>query len=300
MNPKNQPTGTPPAEVEVSVEQLRDLLRDQHPDLSSLSIDPMDAGWDNMMFRLGTSLTVRMPRRKASAIPLINEQNWLPVLAPKLPLPVPVPVRIGCAGRSYPWSWSILPWFDGSSADQAPPDPTQAVQLATFLKALHTPASADAPIHPGRSIPIQQRASFIQERLDRLRVKTTLISAAVEEALRNGLQAQPSTEKRWLHGDLHARNVLVHHGIISAIIDWGDITSGDVAIDLASIWMLFDSAKARREALDCYSATPEETSRAKAWAVFFGSVLLETGLIDHAPHAAMGATTLRRITEGDG
>jgi aminoglycoside phosphotransferase (APT) family kinase protein len=296
----NQPVGTPRAEVEVSAELLRDLLRDQHPDLSSLSIDPMDAGWDNLMFRLGNSLTVRMPRRKAAAIPLINEQNWLPMLAPKLPLPVPVAVRIGCAGRSYPWSWSILPWFDGNSADQSPPDPTQAVQLANFLKALHRPAPDNAPINLARGLPIQQGASFIEEYLERLRAKTTLISTAVEQALRIGLHAAPSTEKRWLHGDLHARNVLVHQGSISAIIDWGDITAGDVPIDLASIWMLFDDAKARREALDCYAATKIETARAKAWAVFFGAVLLETGLIDHPPHAAMGAATLRRITEGDG
>ncbi|BAZ33551.1 hypothetical protein NIES4074_60650 (plasmid) [Cylindrospermum sp. NIES-4074] len=47
-------------------------------------------------------------------------------------------------------------------------------------------------------------------------------------------------------------NILVENGAIAGIIDWGEITSGDIATDLASIWMLFGDPKARSQALAEY------------------------------------------------
>ena len=38
-------------------------------------------------------------------------------------------------------------------------------------------------------------------------------------------------------------------------------------------------------------------ARAKGWAVFYGVILLETGLRDTPRHAKMGADLLRRLTE---
>ncbi|MGD1865316.1 MAG: hypothetical protein ACFB0D_12240 [Phormidesmis sp.] len=37
--------------------------------------------------------------------------------------------------------------------------------------------------------------------------------------------------------------------------------------------------------------------RAQGWAIFFATVLLETGLAGHPIHAAIGANTLRRLEE---
>ena len=85
----------PAAEVAVTTELVRRLLRAQHPDLAGLPVEPLANGWDNTLFRLGDGLVVRLPRRTLGANILVNEQRWLPVLAPRLPLAVPVPVRIG-------------------------------------------------------------------------------------------------------------------------------------------------------------------------------------------------------------
>jgi aminoglycoside phosphotransferase (APT) family kinase protein len=96
---------------------------------------------------------------------------------------------------------------------------------------------------------------------------------------------------------LHARNALVENGAITGIIDWGDITSGDVATDLAAIWILFSEQTVRQKALSEYADISEATlQRAKAWAVLFGVVLLDTGLIDHPRHARMGEQILRRVS----
>lgn len=296
MNP-----GTPQAEIELDEDLIRRLLREQHPDLADLTIEPFASGWDNTMFRLGDSLVLRFPRREASSALVINEQRWLGQLADRLPIPVPAAQRIGRPAEDYPWCWSVLPWIPGEAADLAPPGSDQAIPFASFLRALHQPAPDDAPRNVFRGCPLATRADAVEERLDRLRRQPDWISPAVEEAWRAALAAPISQRKSWLHGDLHARNTLVEHGRISGIIDWGDIASGDVATDLAAIWGLFEDAGARRAALDHYFSDRDVADeatllRARGWAVFFGVVLLDSGLVDNPRHAAMGEWTLRRIS----
>ena len=72
-------------------------------------------------------------------------------------------------------------------------------------------------------------------------------------------------------------------------------------------WIVCTSARAV-EALPVVTSPPAprlaavgrgtaRAARARGWAVFFGVILLETGLHDHPRHAKMGADTLRRIGE---
>jgi aminoglycoside phosphotransferase (APT) family kinase protein len=84
---------SPQAEVNITPDLLRALLRDQHADLADLPIRLLDAGWDNVMLRIGDELLARMPRRAVAEDLLKNEQAWLPLLAPCLPLPIPAPLR---------------------------------------------------------------------------------------------------------------------------------------------------------------------------------------------------------------
>ena len=53
----------PAAEVEITAELVRRLLRAQHPDLAGLPVEPLANGWDNTLFRLGDGLVIRLPRR---------------------------------------------------------------------------------------------------------------------------------------------------------------------------------------------------------------------------------------------
>lgn len=287
--------GTPIAEVELDVPLVYRLLNEQHPDLAHLPLQLVDAGWDNAMFRLGEHLVVRLPRRQVAATLVENEQTWLPQL-PKLPIPIPVPYRVGNPSQSYPWRWSILPWLTGISADQQEPHDNQAQRLAAFLQSLHIAAPADAPFNPFRGIPLQQRADSVAERIQKLERETNLITSEIKHIWHQALNTPIDVEATWIHGDLHARNVLVENNVITGIIDWGDITVGDRATDLATIWMLFANHYARRQAIAEYANISEATlRRAKGWAVFFGVVLLDTGLVDNPQHALMGERTLQRV-----
>ncbi|UBF30218.1 aminoglycoside phosphotransferase family protein (plasmid) [Kovacikia minuta CCNUW1] len=294
----SNPIGTPIPEIEIDASLVHRLLTEQHPDLAELPLHRVDAGWDNVMFRLGDRLCVRLPRRRVAAKLIEHEQTWLPQL-PELPIPVPTPYRLGYPGQGYPWRWSVLPWLKGVTADQQEPDHHQAQRLAAFLRSLHVPAPPDAPSNPFRNVPLPDRAAFVEERMQRLAQKTNLMTPEIKRSWNQALNAPMDGEITWIHGDLHPRNVLVEQGVLAGIIDWGDMTAGDRATDLAAIWMLFSKQAVRQQAIVAYGNASEATlQRARGWAVFFGTVLLDTGLVDNPRHAVIGERILQRVAKG--
>ncbi|HVM08703.1 MAG TPA: aminoglycoside phosphotransferase family protein [Acidimicrobiales bacterium] len=268
------PSNMPGAEVAVDVELARALVAAQFPALAELSITPVAHGWDNVVFRLGEALSIRLPRRSAGAVLIEHEQRWLPELAARLPLPVPAPVHVGVPADGYPWRWSICPWLDGEPAALSPPHDLfdAARRLAAFLQALHHPAPADAPDNPVRGVPVAARHESWVAALRSLGddVGTDQILVLWDRAL-----AAPVWNRRpvWIHGDLHPANVLVDGGRLSAVIDFGDIAKGDPASDLASAWMLLDSS-ARRVLRELTSYDDATWVRAHAWAAGLGVVML--------------------------
>jgi aminoglycoside phosphotransferase (APT) family kinase protein len=300
MNSNGTAAGTPAAEHPLDADLVAGLLAAQHPDLAALPLKHVDAGWDNAMFRLGDTLAVRLPRRGAAAGLILHEQRWLPQLASRLALPIPVPERVGVPARGYPWPWSIQRWLPGTAADECPPASAQAVPFATFLRSLHVSVPTDAPRNPVRGGPLSERAPFAEERLRRLSAQTNLITGRLRKVWSLALEAPIDVNATWLHGDLHPRNVLVERGTLSGVIDWGDITAGDAATDLAAIWMLFDDANARRAALSAYGwRSPATLARARGWALHLGATLLDSGLVDNPRHARIGERTLRRLDAGE-
>lgn len=288
--------GTPSAEIEIDAALLHSLLLDQHPDLAHQPVETFETGWDNVMFRIGRQLLARMPRRHLAASLISKEQHWLPQLPP-LTLAIPRPVRIGRPAGDFPWNWSVVPWLEGEAADRSPPEPSEAERLAGFLKALHLPSPPTMSTGIYRGCRLADRREAINARLGRLRSSTLAITDAVEAAWRAGLTAPPSKARYWVHGDLHARNILVHKGKLAAVIDWGDLCAGDPAVDLVAIWALFDSPQARREGLECYGASSTLIARARGWVVALGAILFDSGRVDNERHAKMGADMLRRLAE---
>lgn len=261
----------PPSPALIDKTLVRNLLAEQHPDLVELPIVHVKTGYENEIFRLGDEFTVRLPRRSFAAIGTRAEHRWLPTLAPNLPLPVPVPLRIGEPGAGYPWPWTIHAWLPGVvafDADLAHPDEAAQV-IGRFLAALHTRAPQDAPINPLRGIPLSQRDDEVRARVAKL---ADLIDApGILGCWRELVAAPPWTGPPvWLHGDLHPGNVLVEHGRISAVIDFGDLTSGDPADDLAVAWMLLPP-HARAVLREAAGTVDDDTwIRARGWALAHG------------------------------
>ena len=290
--------GTPPAELDVTKDLVQRLLAAQFPELAVLPLEFVDSGWDNVMFRLGDELAVRLPRRALGEELIVKEQAWLPKLASRFQVPIPVPEYLGVPGEGYPWHWSVVPWIDGRPEDLNPPNTAQGKVLATFLTAMHQAAPADAPHNPYRGVPLVKLQEGIEVRLARLRQETDLITGSITALWEQALSVEIDMPKTWLHGDLHQRNVLVDTaGYITGIIDWGDLCAGDRASDLASVWTLLPDADARADVMEGYEATPATWQRAAGWAVMYGVFLSDAGRVDSPHQADMGRDILERLAE---
>jgi aminoglycoside phosphotransferase (APT) family kinase protein len=294
----------PAAEITIDVDLVRRLLLEQHPDLADLPLTQIGEGWDNAVFRLGDELAIRLPRRSATAALMQNEQRWLPTLAPRLPLPVPTPVRVGRPGSGFPWAWSIVRWFPGVASFIAPPLDLRATAIALggFLRALHQPAPAEAPQNPWRSIPLDARTARLHEHLDQLHdtVNRERILALWDRLVVTPRWPGPPL---WIHGDLHPGNLLLADGRLTAVLDFGDLTSGDPATDLSVMWMLlppehrqtlFTSAGRSRS----NERDEEVWRRARGWALALGVAYLAHAA-DDDPLAELARKTLESALSND-
>ena len=271
---------TPAAEIDIDVPLVRALLAEQHADLADLPLEREASGWDNDIFRLGEDLTVRLPRRLMAAVLVLHEQRWLPEVAPGLPLPVPVPVRVGGPSEAlgYPYSWTVGPWFAGQPLHASPPRDlaATAVSLGAFLAALHQPAPTDAPANPYRGVPLAERADRFEGSLRDL--ADGIVDKAAARRLWEELVATPPDPgpARWLHGDVHPLNLLVHDGRLAAVIDFGDITAGDRASDLAGAWTFLGRADRDRFRAAAGAQAPIDDhtwARARGWALALGTTM---------------------------
>lgn len=289
------PAPTPPAEIDLSAALVRELLVLQQPDLADLPLKLLANGWDNVLFRLGDELVVRLPRRALAAALVEHEQTWLPLLAPRLPLPIPAPARVGVPAVGYPWRWSVVPYLRGEIAASAPfGDPASAAAaLGGFVRALHEPAPADAPANPFRGVPIAQRDDAFRLRLSDLadHVPADAVTRVWDDALARPTSSGPSV---WLHGDLHPANLLVRDGELAAVLDFGDLTSGDPATDLSVAWMAF-SASDRAVFRSAYgNADDDMWARARGWACGLALAFLAHSS-DNPLMAAIGSRTLDAV-----
>jgi hypothetical protein len=73
--------------LEITAELVRDLLRDQHPDLADRPLALGARGWDNQLWRLGSDLAVRLPWATQSADALLRKGACLAAR----PGPAPAP-----------------------------------------------------------------------------------------------------------------------------------------------------------------------------------------------------------------
>jgi len=288
----------PPAEIAVEVALVRRLLEEQHPNLKSLPLSRAAEGWDNVTFRLGNELAVRVPRRSGAARLVVNEQRWLPRIAGALSLPIPTPTHVGVPSPLFPWHWSVLPWIAGTSGLDTPLEAGEAPRLGRFLRELHAidPMNG-APQNPHRGVPLGSRQAVTGARLERL-LETVGHGSDLDglaELLAVGSAIPIDVPRVWLHGDLHAKNVVSADGRLTGVIDWGDICTGDPATDLASVWNLFEPP-AHARFWEAYGEVSEATrKRAAVWAATFGLMLWDSHHRADPAFAELGVRSLERV-----
>ncbi|MFF5497503.1 phosphotransferase [Streptomyces aquilus] len=294
-------------EIEITADLVRDLLREQHPDLAGLTVREVAGGWGNQMWRLGDELAVRMQRMDPTPELQLKERRWLPVLAPRLPLPVPTPVRFGEPSARFPKHWTVMTWVPGEPLDlgSISRGAHAADALAGFLRALHVAAPADAPVARDRGAHPRNCTDGFENFLQAVAPEDDLaagVRAVWDEAVAAAAWEGPAV---WVHGDLHPANVVVADGTLSGIVDFGDMFAGDPAWDLAAAWLLLPAGAAARFFEAYARADDAAIRRARGLAAMKCLFLMlmgqngDRGLPGGKPHwGPVGRAALDRVLQG--
>lgn len=266
-------------EVDIDAALAARLLEGQFPRWSGLPVRPVAAsGTDNVTFRVGADLAVRLPRTARTQGQIEKDLAWLPRLAPGLPLAVPQPLELGAPAEGFPFTWGVYRWIDGDTFDRGRlADPCAAARdLAAFVHRLQDADTTGAPAPPAdpfsRGTPLAPRDELFRAAVDELRDEfdVGLVLAAWEAALAVGPWPGPP---RWIHGDLMPGNVLVAGGTLAAVIDFGTAWAADPAGDAMAAWFLFEgeSRRAFRAALGVDAGT---WLRALGWCLSLAMIAL--------------------------
>lgn len=256
-------------EVATDAALVARLVATQFPDLAGLPVTPVASiGTDNSMYRLGDTLSVRMPRIHWAVAPLEREFEWLPRIAPELPFATPVPIALGRPGDDYPWVWTVCRWLDGAHPVAGGTDAAEvlAADLARFVLAMRSLDPAGAP-HTAWPLPLHEEDGFVRSVLgdfgDRLDPVLDRVTRLWDDALAAPRRTGPLT---WIHGDLSPSNLLVHGGRLAGVLDFGAMGVGDPASDLRVAWNLLPRAARARFRTEL-GADDAEWRRAKGWAL---------------------------------
>lgn len=283
-------------QLDIDVALVRRLIAAQFPHWAELPLEPVASdGTVNALYRLGAGHVVRLPLRRQGERSLSRERQWLPRLAPELPLAVPVPVASGAPGEGYPCEWSVYRWLEGEPwRSEGVADPCRAARdLARFVIALRRVDASDGPRNPrgDRGSPLASREEWVQNAIAALDGE---IDARAACALWQAAREAPPWDGAplWFHGDLRGANLLVADGRLSAVIDFGIAAVGDPACDQAAAWMLF-SGESRSVFRRELAGDVASWARARGWAL--STSLLELAYYREDTNPGMVAQARRTL-----
>ncbi|MEO5576628.1 MAG: aminoglycoside phosphotransferase family protein [Gaiellaceae bacterium] len=280
-------------EIETDVSLIRCLLEAQFPQWAELPIEPVVSyGTDHDIYRLGDDLAARLPRIGWATEQAAKEAEWLPRIAPHVPLALPVQLARGRPAAGYPFVWSVVEWLPGDPATATIDDLDRAaVDLAAFVSALRRVDRAGAHPRPDRA-----RGAPLAELDEQVRRSVAALGNRIDRdaALRSWKESLHvpawAGNDVWVHGDLLPGNLLVVDGRLSAVIDFGGLNVGDPACDLQPAWNVFagDSRRRFQAELEVDDAS---WLRGRGWALYQAVSALpyywdtNPGMISQASHA---------------
>jgi aminoglycoside 2''-phosphotransferase len=209
---------------------------------------PITRGWDSFVLEVNGELIFRFPMRDDVVPYLQKELHLLPVLEQALSTPVPHFAYIGHGDASYPYMFVGYRKLGGVALEDESITPEQlavlAPALAAFLSELHS-----FPIAQAARAGVQEHtAAQWRERYQGL---YTDLQKRVFPLLDVELRAQ--SERLWenflddralfafqhvlIHSDLGCEHIFCDplRGVLTGIIDWGDATIGDPALDFVGL-----------------------------------------------------------------
>jgi aminoglycoside phosphotransferase (APT) family kinase protein len=250
-------------EVDTDPSLVQRLIAGQFPEWADLPVEPViPLGTDNANYRLGEDRLVRLPRQEEKVAGLDRELEWLPRLAPSVPLTIPEPLGRGEPAEGFPFPWAVLSWLEGANVSVEQVAPEAAERLAELILAIRGLDATHAP--PGlRRGTLRALDGWVREAATKLvgQYDVEGLLAAWDEALELPPWDGPPT---WCHCDLDLRNLLFRDGLPSGVLDWGWAGDGDPASDTSVAWKVLPP-QARDAFWEALGADDAEIARARGW-----------------------------------
>ncbi|MEQ8169277.1 MAG: phosphotransferase [Candidatus Eremiobacterota bacterium] len=233
-------------EFKITSEMAGLLIEEQFPELSPANVQSLGDGWDNSAFLVNNVYVFRFPRRHVAVELLETENLILPNIASYLNIPVPVPLFIGKPSDHFPRPFSGYSFIPGVTACRAGLSMRDRIklapQIAMFLKLLHSipleyaVTSGAEPDKIGR-LDLNKHIPKLYNYLDFLSEKKIIRDRVPIIKLIESIDIEPTHKRLTLvHGDFYMRHILVDRGSVTGIIDWGDVHTGNPAIDISIAW----------------------------------------------------------------
>lgn len=228
------------------------LIRQHFPDVQLRTLRPIVGGWDSFVLDVDGELMFRFPLRDDVRASLQREVRLLPLLAPTLTTPVPQFRLIGRGDASAPPIFVGYPKLKGVAMEREHLSDGQAralvPALARFLAELHRFPCAQARQAGVRAHTAEQwRERYhryyldVQQRVFPL--LPTMLRQRSAQLWENFLQESAcfAFQPVLIHGDLAGEHLLCdpQRGMLTGVIDWGDVTIGDPALDVVGLDVQF-------------------------------------------------------------
>lgn len=280
------------------------LVREQFPQWANLPVSAVaNSGWDNRTFHLGNDMCLRLPSDAAYAPQVNKEQQWLPKLAPLLPMDIPTPLAMGKPGCGYSWHWSVNRWISGETAatERISNMNAFATDLANFITSLHAISANGGPTAGAHNFyrggPLATYGAEVDQAMAIL--GDNLDDTTVWRIWNNATASEWQNSAVWVHGDISVGNLLVMSGRLIAVIDFGCLGVGDPACDLVIAWTLFD--RQTRALFRKAVRLDEQTwGRARGWALWRALIIYAElpGTNPHERHRA--ERTIKELVSDSG
>lgn len=235
----------------IDVDMAMMLISRNFPQIAISTARPITRGWDSFVLEVNGELIFRFPMRDDVIAYLEKEMGLLPVLEPTLSTPIPHFDYIGHGDANYPFMFVGYRKLGGVALEDTRITPEQlaalAPALATFLSELHSFPVAQAvqagveahtpeswrEMYRERYIDLQKRVFPLLDKVDTgLRAKSERLW---EDFLDN--EALFTFQPVLIHDDLACEHILCDpvRGVLTGVIDWGDATIGDPAMDFVGL-----------------------------------------------------------------
>ncbi|KNX39545.1 aminoglycoside phosphotransferase [Luteipulveratus halotolerans] len=289
-------------QIELTVADVRTLLRDQLPQWSDSEIRPVSShGTVAALFRIGDDRVARFPLVRGDSVEVEaevrRELDAARRLAGLTRFATPEPVALGEPAPAYPQHWAVFTWLDGDVVTSA--DVSGSVELARDLAEFVTQVHA-MPTE-GRTFEGDHRGgvlgdhdAWVRHSIDNSR--ELMDAAALTQAWEELVALPREAPDVWCHQDLMPGNLLTDGTHLTGVIDVGMLGVADPAVDLQPAWNLLEpvARQAFRDALDVDDLTWE---RGRAWAFAQAIGCLWYYVETNPPMSQLARTTLAALLD---